>query len=115
MPEHIHITYRDFKSIDFTTLNSSADNICWDRIYSLDNVNEQVALIQKNLRLLYDSCVPVKMKLVRAKYQPWFNDEIRALTDRRDIAYHRRKSFRTDKLKAVHEFARSEVTKRIKI
>ena len=39
-PEDRHITYRDFKSIDFTVLNISVDNICWDRIYSLDNVND---------------------------------------------------------------------------
>ena len=47
-PKDRNITYRDFKSIDFTTLNSSVDNICWDRIYSLDNVNDQVTLIQEN-------------------------------------------------------------------
>ena len=47
-PEDRHINYRDFKSIDFTTLNSSVDNICWDRIYSADNVN---GLIQGNIRL----------------------------------------------------------------
>ena len=64
-PEGRHITYHDFKSIDFTTWNSSVANICWNRLYSLDNVNEQVALIQENVRLLYYSCVPVKTKLVR--------------------------------------------------
>ena len=57
--------YRDFKSIDFTTLNSSVDNICWNRTYSLDNVNDKVALIHENVRLLYDSCIPVKTKLLR--------------------------------------------------
>ena len=50
-----------------------------DQIYSLGNVNDQVALIQENVRLLYDSCVPVRTKLVRAKHQPWFNAEIKAL------------------------------------
>ena len=29
-PEDRHITYRDFKSIGFTVLNSSIDNICWE-------------------------------------------------------------------------------------
>ena len=61
----------------------------WDRIYSLANVNEQVALFQENVRLLYDdSCVPVKTKLIKAKHQSWFNDEIRTLIDRRDIEHH---------------------------
>ena len=74
-----------------------------------------MALIQESVRLLHDNCVSVKSKLVRTKHQPWFNDEIRTLTDRRDIAYRRWKRFRTDELKAVLKSARSEVTKRIKI
>ena len=96
-------------------MNSSVDNICWDRIYSLDSVNDQVALIQENARLLYNSCIAVKIKLVAAKHQPYFNDEIKALIDKRDIAFRQWKRFRTDNLKAIHKSAFAEVTKRIKI
>ena len=109
--EDRYITYRDFKSIDFTVLSSSVDNICWNRIYSLDNVNDQVALIQENVRLLYDSCIPVKTKLVKANHQLWFNAEIKTLIDKLDFASWRWKRFRTDDLKAVHKSARSEVEK----
>ena len=77
--------------------------ICWDRIYSLD---DKVVLIQENVRLLYDSYVPVKTRLAGAKYQLWFNDEIKVLIDKRDIGYLRWKRFRV---------ARCELTKRIKI
>ena len=59
---------RDFKKINFMVLNSSVDNICWDWIYSLDNVNDQVTLIQENVCLLCDSCIPVKTKLAKAKH-----------------------------------------------
>ena len=50
-PDDKRITFGDFKNIDFTILNSTIDNICWDRIYLLDNVNDQLALILENIRL----------------------------------------------------------------
>ena len=62
-PYNKRITYRDFRDIDFAILNSSNNNTYWDRIYSLDNVNDQLAPIQENVCLLYDRCVPVRLKL----------------------------------------------------
>ena len=63
--------------------------------------------------MLYDSCIPVNTKLVKANQQLWFNAEIKTLIDKLDFAYRRWKT--TEDLKAVHKSAHSEVTKRIKI
>ena len=65
-PDDNPITFRDFKNIDFTVLNGNIDNICWVHVYLLDNINDQLALIHENVRLIYDRCVPVRSKFVSA-------------------------------------------------
>ena len=60
-------TFRDFKNIDYVTLNVELDNICWDQVYTLGYANDRLAYIQEKMCQPYDRCVSVKTKLVKTK------------------------------------------------
>ena len=50
-----YITYRDFKNIDYVSLNTELDNIHCGQVFTLGNANDQLLLIQENVRRLYDN------------------------------------------------------------
>lgn len=85
------------------------------KILIMGKVNDKLSLIQENICLLYDRCVPVKSKLVKVNQQPWLNAEVKPLIDKKVFTYKRWKKLRKNDLTAIHKSDRSEVTKRIKI
>ena len=124
LPAHFHSTSSSLIGLVF--LNDTIKVLLYDQIsascfsnhdlfltYNLSSSNTNSGKCSSAIWQF--CCVVVKTKLVKAKDRPWFNADIKALIDKRDIVYQPWKRFRTDDLKAVHKSACSEVTRHIKI
>lgn len=106
-------TYRVIKNIDESLVSSCLDEVNWNAIYSFHNVDDQLAFLQNNIYMIYNSCVPLKTKVVNHKQQPWFNNTIKFLIEKRDIAYQRWQHFKTFELHDMFKSARRAVVKSI--
>ncbi|XP_059221030.1 uncharacterized protein LOC131995848 [Stomoxys calcitrans] len=107
------ITFRDFKKLNYNLLNSLTDNVEWDSIYQLNSVDDQTAFLQHYISLIYSQCVPEKTITIKNQQPPWFNEQLRALIDERNIAYKRWKRYRTTQLHERFKCARRNVGKSI--
>lgn len=109
------ICYRDFRNVDFYSLESDSLSIPWDEIYYLPTIDCKVDFFERHISDLYDRHVPLRTKIVKSRQQPWFNSAIRELIIRRDTLYNRWKRFRTPRLRREYTTTRREVVKQIRM
>lgn len=108
------IQYRDFKNINHGILDEEYQRICWNSIYYMTSVDDQLCFLEQNVLYLYNSVVPLKTKLLSHRQKPWFTSVIKRLIADRDDAYYRWKRHKTDALHNKYRFARRLVNKSIR-
>lgn len=108
------LSYRDFKNIDFVSLQNEFLKIDWHNIYYLVSSDDQLRFLEENINMLYDTFVPLKIKTISYKKKPWFSGSIKDAIARRDFAYNRWKRFKTDQLHEEYRSERNEANKLIK-
>lgn len=81
------ISYRDYKSINFTQLFVDANTLPWYDIYSTNNVNVMLDIFNENMLYLYNKHAPFKRKRVTKNPAPWITTHIRQLMKDRDRKY----------------------------
>lgn len=111
--ESMSYTYRDFRNINYNLFNMQLENIDWNQIFIIDDVNAQLRFLQENVIQLMDICVPLQTKFLKANQQPWFTRSIKKLIDDRNAAHARWKRFKTLELRNAFQSARKEVVKAI--
>lgn len=107
------ITYRDFKNIDYTSLETDLANIQWNQIYYLPTADEQTSFLQCNIQYLFNKYVLVK-ETKKCNNKKWFSPEIKSLINERNIAYERWKKFKTSELHNIFKIIRRKVNTKIR-
>jgi len=80
------ITFRDFSKIDEASLLMDANDVPWENIYKLVNIDSKVQLLNEYILKLLDKHAPVKTIKVKENEPPWMNNEIRSMLNKRDKA-----------------------------
>lgn len=107
-------TYRDFKNINYSSLNERALLVDWSQIHYMPSVDEQLEFIQENILQLFDEFVPLVTKQKTYSSNPWFTSEIQNLMSHRNVAYLRWKKYRTSVLLNAYKTLRNTVTAKIR-
>ncbi|XP_075157493.1 uncharacterized protein LOC142230751 [Haematobia irritans] len=107
------IRYRDYKSTNYNLLQNLICDTNWNSVYEYESIDEQISFLESNINRLFDLCVPLRHKIVKHNHQPWFNDTIKTLINKRDVAYHRWKKFKTPELHSTYKYYRQNVVKHI--
>lgn len=107
------IGFRDFKNLDYQSLESELSTISWNQVFLLPAVDEQLSFLQNNFLYLYEKYVPIKIRKIR-NGKPWFCNEIKTLIAERNLAYERWKRFRTTELHNAFKDARRKVNSKIR-
>lgn len=109
------ISYRDFKNVNYITIEEMINEINWNQIYSMLSVDDKLNFLHRNIINIYDCSVPIKTRIVKAQSRPWFSKMIKDAIVIRDIAYSRWKRFRTSDLLTEYRAARSDVNRKIRM
>ena len=81
------ITCRDFKNFDFNGFNKAAENLNWESIIFVGDLNTKVTILENLINQALDPFAPFKTFTVRKPGgTPWISDEIKEKMDRRDEA-----------------------------
>lgn len=97
------ISYRPFKNIDINMFNHDLENIDWDGIAVMDDVNDMVTAFNGYIVNLMDIHAPMKQVVVRDKLQPWFTDNVRYVMKLRDEALRRCRNTKSDEHKTQYK------------
>lgn len=108
------ITYRDFRNIDYQSLETDLCTVPWNEIFYMPSVDEQIVFLHHNITVLYEKYIRLRKKIIRCEH-PWFSNEIKLLIEERNSAYTRWKRFKTDELHAIFKILRRKVNAKIKI
>ena len=91
--------YRDYKNLDYTSLDSAVNNINWASVRFMDSVEDQITFLNHYISLLFNQFVPRKAcQTKKTDNKPWFNSAIAVHIRDRDTAYERWKCYRTPDL-----------------
>lgn len=107
--------YRDFKNIDYNSLQICFESIDWSQLYFIASVDEQVDFFQNNITSLFEKFVPLKRKVVKDSNRAWFHNGIKNLIDQRDNIYNRWKRYKTSDLYNEYKQLKRNIVKEVKI
>ena len=102
-------SFRDYKSINLDQLTSKVLSINWNSVYNMPSANDQLCFIQNSVLSLYNECVPIKTKYIKAGQKPWFTNIIQIKINERNLAYSNWKKYKTDALYEIFKTARKNV------
>lgn len=109
-----HISYRDFKNIDYELLESYFFSINWNSMFYYQSVDDQLNFLQQKILSIYNLVVPIKTKIKKPSSTPWFNATIKWQIEKRDQAYKLWKHFKTSNLKEVFRVERRVTNRQIR-
>lgn len=107
-------TYYDFKHMNTNIILHDLANTEWDSIYHMLSAECQLDFLEKNIEQIFNKSVPVKSVTNTFKRKPWFNRDIKAAIDQRDLVFGRWKRFKSNVLHVEYCNARREVNRKIK-
>jgi len=70
------ISYRDFKSINYSALFSDAIIFNWDYCWFLSTVDEKLNFIETHIRMLFDKHVPLRSLRIKCSSCPWLSGDV---------------------------------------
>jgi len=72
-----YIEYRDFINIDYALLSADLDSCDWNSLYCTAEVNTQLEILQRKVKILYDRTFPLQRKVCKHRAKSWFNYNIK--------------------------------------
>jgi len=72
-----YIEYRDFINIDFALLSADLDFCDWNSLYCTAEVNTQLEILQRKVKILYHRTVPLKRKMCIHRDKSWLSYSIK--------------------------------------
>lgn len=79
---------KEISRVDPSTLLRHAAGLHWNEIFLQSNVDSMMEIFDRNMRFLYDSCVPVRRVLESNAAVPWYCETIRRAECNREKAYN---------------------------
>lgn len=117
MVDHSEISktfsYRDFRSIDYTSLLLDTRAINWGLIYGMIDIDEQVSFFENNINQLFDSHVPLRTRSAVNRDNPWFNREIEDHIKLRNHLFERWKRYRMQAIYDQYKLMKKETNRLI--
>ena len=92
--EDPHVMRRNWSKIDWDKACDSLRDLDMSRMYHTRDVNEVVENVTQAIQWVLDQQAPMKMQPNRKNYCPYFDDELKKLTDEKKQSYKR---YRKDK------------------
>ena len=81
------LNMRDFKNFDFEGFKNYAENINWESIIHVGDINTKVTILENLINQALDPFAPFKTFTIRKPGgTPWISAEIKEKMDRRDQA-----------------------------
>lgn len=111
--EQNEIIFRDFKNINYESLQIDIANVQWEQIHLMSSVEQQVVFLQQNIKTLFDQHVPLKTKIIKSNSPPWLTNQTLELIQKRDRAYIRWKRYKLQELYETYRSFRNLVVLRI--
>lgn len=83
------VTRRDFRKFDLPTFQRAAEVAHWENVFSVQDVNEKVAILERTINDLLDTFAPYRtFKITKPNSTPWITDEIKQVMNKRDMFKH---------------------------
>ena len=83
------VTRRDFRKFDVPTFQRAAEVANWENVFSVNDVNDKVAILERTINDLLDTFAPYRtFKITKANSTPWITDEIKQVMNKRDMFKH---------------------------
>lgn len=84
--ENVDLCSYNFKKGDYVSLNAFLDGYNWSSFYSYVNIDDMLIEFYRIINLGIDKFIP-RLMVSGAKKEPWFNDELINLKNRKDKAH----------------------------
>lgn len=88
--------YRDFSEFDVDAFCVHLNQINWDYIYSLTDINQMVHFVSSNILTLFDLHAPLKKVRIFKSPAPWMAENLKLMIKLKCKALSRYKKFKTD-------------------
>lgn len=113
-PKPFFKTYRDFKNFNFDTFVYDLNNINWDHIFFLPNVDTMLEFLNTNLLYLFDIHAPVKTAKITKAPAPWLTDNLKLMIKLKKQALTKYKKCKSNQSWAEYKELRNLVNMSVK-
>lgn len=104
------ITFRNFKHLNEESFYGDLNNINWNSIYSLADVDEMITFFNYNLTELFNFHAPLRTIRVTKKQAPWLTDVVKIMINLREKAFTKYKQTRSENDFNAYKNLRNYVT-----
>ncbi|CAG4958542.1 unnamed protein product [Colias eurytheme] len=80
------ITYRSLKDIDMESLDATLEEVRWQTVLEMKDVDEMVNILTAYIQIIFDHYAPKKQKYLKRKVLPWVTYNIQMMMKSRDEA-----------------------------
>lgn len=87
--------YRDFKNFNLGQAAAVADSLEWGRASLVDDISNSLGIINDNINIMFDACVPIKKFTPRNDRPPWLTGTIRTLIRDKNHLFTKWKRFKS--------------------
>lgn len=89
-------TFRSFKYFNKHLFDIDLNNISWQDILYMDNIESKVEFLTNNILALFDVHAPVQTVRMNKQHSPWLTDAVKLIMRERDRAFSTYKSNNTE-------------------
>lgn len=86
------VTFRNLKNIDVEKLLVDANNLPWENVYCVSNVDDKVALFNEYTMTLLDLHAPLRTVNIKEHDEPWMTRELKDSMKIRDKLWKKQKA-----------------------
>ena len=77
----------DYGKAHFDLINKATENFDWDKLFSGQDIHDQVNLLNKTILHIFQNFIPNKVILCDDKEAPWVNEEVRLLIKEKNLMF----------------------------
>lgn len=85
-PQPLIVTYRNFKNLNKHDFDQDLQNIPWENVLYLNNIDDKIKLINTYILELFDKHAPYITSRISKPYAPWLTHNLKQMMKQRDKA-----------------------------
>lgn len=106
-------TFRDFKYFVYEDFMLDLNNLPWQNILNINDIDEKVHFLTQNIIELFDNHAPIRTVRINKPHAPWLTDVVKTIMKQRDRAYNKYEISRTqenwENYKELRNFATAAI------
>lgn len=108
------VYYRDFRNADYNSINNALEEIDWDQILNVTDLEECVQQFYASLNRIIDRWIPLKKKKKASSHPKWFDCTVIRLKNKMNALHKRKKCSNSAEFNILYDRVRRQYKQQVR-